>query len=163
MTQETFLWIAGVGIPAMVVAMFYIVWSLKRQEGMRDEIRDLWKWHNVSDNEGVKIWYVRKSLEEAIEKLASNIEMQTEILRSMIDRIEIATAPNQPASSGNRYAGSVEQRCQQPSDLTVTLYGQLAAIVGLAEEEEAIENKQRFSLVAGARNHRELTLPPVAI
>ncbi len=97
---------------------------------------------------------IYKSKVAALQQALSDPEIRVEageILRSMIDRIEIATAPNQPANSGNRHGGSVEQRCQQPSDLSVTIYGQLAAIVGLAEEEEAIENKQRFSLVAGAR------------
>lgn len=44
---------------------------------------DLHEWHSVSDAEGVKVWYVRRSLEEAIVKLAENIDKQTEILRQM--------------------------------------------------------------------------------
>jgi len=45
--------------------------------------RDLHDWHSATDAEGVKIWYVRRSLEEAIVKLAENIDKQTEILRQM--------------------------------------------------------------------------------
>lgn len=45
--------------------------------------RDLHIWHNVADNEGVKVWYVRRSLEEAITKLSENIGKQTEVLQGM--------------------------------------------------------------------------------
>lgn len=47
------------------------------------QIDDLWKWHAKEDDEGVKIWYVRRSLEDAIEKLAQNIGQQTQILQQM--------------------------------------------------------------------------------
>jgi hypothetical protein len=43
-------------------------------------LRDLHDWHDKEDAEGVKVWYVRRSLEEAITKLSENIEKQTEIL-----------------------------------------------------------------------------------
>ena len=47
------------------------------------QVEELHKWHDKDDNEGVKIWYVRKSLEDAITKLAMNIETMTEIFRGM--------------------------------------------------------------------------------
>lgn len=47
------------------------------------QVQDLWTWHNKEDDEGVKIWYVRKSLEEAITKLAENTAKQTEILQEI--------------------------------------------------------------------------------
>jgi hypothetical protein len=34
-----------------------------------EKLQDLWKWHSVFDDEGVPVWYVRKSLEESIESL----------------------------------------------------------------------------------------------
>lgn len=44
------------------------------------QTEDLYTWHNISDEEGVKIWYVRRSLEEAIGKLADNIAEQTKLM-----------------------------------------------------------------------------------
>ncbi len=44
------------------------------------QIDDLHTWHNVSGEDGVKVWYVRKSLEEAIVKLAENISRQTDLM-----------------------------------------------------------------------------------
>ena len=35
------------------------------------QVNDLWVWHNKEDDDGVKVWYVRRSLENAIEKLCS--------------------------------------------------------------------------------------------
>jgi biopolymer transport protein ExbB/TolQ len=57
----------------------------KMMEDMTRKINDLYKWHDVEDSEGVKVWYVRKSLEEAIVKLSSSIEKQTELLRVITD------------------------------------------------------------------------------
>ena len=37
-------------------------------------LKDLHAWHDIADSEGVKIWYVRRSLEEAVEKLTVSIE-----------------------------------------------------------------------------------------
>jgi len=51
--------------------------------GIDKKVMDLWDWHSVVDEEGVKIWYVRKSLETSIEKLADNISKMTEILTIM--------------------------------------------------------------------------------
>lgn len=52
------------------------------------QIKDLWDWHNISDEDGVKLWYFRRSLEPAVHKLAENIESQTRILQMLADRLE---------------------------------------------------------------------------
>jgi len=44
---------------------------------------DLHKWHDREDADGVKVWYIRKSLITAIDKLAENIANQTELLREI--------------------------------------------------------------------------------
>jgi hypothetical protein len=44
---------------------------------------DLHEWHNVNDQDGVKIWYVRPSLAEAVKELSKNIAQQTQILREL--------------------------------------------------------------------------------
>lgn len=52
---------------------------------------EMYDWHNKSDPDGVKIWYVRQSLENALrdnakatEAIARNIELQTRLLEEMI-------------------------------------------------------------------------------
>ena len=59
------------------------------------KIDKMFDWQNVFDDEGVPIWYVRKSLEEAIRKLSSSIGVLHGVIREqnaltsrMIERIE---------------------------------------------------------------------------
>lgn len=52
-------------------------------EKMCRQVRELWEWHNVMDGDGVRVWYVRRSLEEAIEKLATAIDRQNEVFHDM--------------------------------------------------------------------------------
>ena len=47
------------------------------------QVDELHAWHNREDEDGVKVWYVRKSLEDAISKLADNLEQQTAVLSDM--------------------------------------------------------------------------------
>jgi hypothetical protein len=47
------------------------------------QVAELHRWHDREDEEGVKVWYVRKSLEDAVEKLAANIDKQTAIFQEM--------------------------------------------------------------------------------
>lgn len=55
--------------------------------------RTMYDWHDKSDEDGVKIWYVRRSLEEALQEnvrainiLAKNSETQTRLLEDMINQ-----------------------------------------------------------------------------
>jgi hypothetical protein len=52
------------------------------------QIDDLHRWHAVEDSEGVKIWYVRRSLVDAINKLATNIDQETKLLEKIETRME---------------------------------------------------------------------------
>ena len=52
---------------------------------------EMYNWHDKSDADGVKVWYVRQSLENALrdnakatEAIARNIELQTRLLEEMI-------------------------------------------------------------------------------
>lgn len=54
------------------------------------EMHDLWVWHNKEDDDGVKVWYVRRSLESAITKLAESIDIQSQVLGE-IHREQIET------------------------------------------------------------------------
>lgn len=58
---------------------------------LKKESEDMYEWHNKSDGDGVKVWYVRQSLENALrdnakatEAIARNIELQTRLLEEMI-------------------------------------------------------------------------------
>ncbi len=48
------------------------------------QIQELHDWHAVTDEDGVKIWYLRRSLENAIEKLTNNLDIQTQLLRELV-------------------------------------------------------------------------------
>lgn len=51
------------------------------------QIQDLWDWHAKTDEEGVKVWYVRRSLEKAITRLAENTDTQTKVLSELVHEI----------------------------------------------------------------------------
>jgi len=53
-------------------------------EELHDAVKDLYQWHNKEDDEGVKIWYVRKSLEDNIKRLPTTLEKQKEVLESLV-------------------------------------------------------------------------------
>lgn len=53
------------------------------------QIDDLHKWHAKEDDEGVKVWYVRRSLEETLKTLSDNIANQTQVLQE-IHREQVA-------------------------------------------------------------------------
>jgi hypothetical protein len=59
------------------------------------QLQRLYDWHNIMDQDGVPVWYVRQSLEDAIGKLSTNLEnqnkileRQTTILEKLVDRVE---------------------------------------------------------------------------
>jgi hypothetical protein len=98
----------GVAIAFLVIKELFVI--IKKQMDNRDpssfvsrhetklavkQIDQLWNWHNKTDQDGVPVWYVRKSLEDVIYKLSENIENQnklmesnTRILKSLVDKIE---------------------------------------------------------------------------
>ena len=60
-------------------------------ETLSKQSEDMYNWHDKSDADGVKVWYVRQSLENALrdnakatEAIARNIELQTRLLEEMI-------------------------------------------------------------------------------
>lgn len=60
----------------------------KIQAGVAKQIRDLYDWHAVTDEDGVKVWYVRRSLEQAIRELSANIAEQTKATVLIVSRLE---------------------------------------------------------------------------
>jgi transcriptional regulator len=60
-------------------------------DGLYSINKTMYDWHDKSDEDGVKIWYVRRSLEEALHEnvkainiLAKNSEAQTRLLEDMV-------------------------------------------------------------------------------
>jgi len=53
------------------------------------DVGALYDMHNVKDQDGTYIWYVRSSLEEAISKLTESIITQNIIFRELVTRLEI--------------------------------------------------------------------------
>ena len=51
------------------------------------KVEELYNWHNITDSDGVRIWYIRRSLSEAIQKLTDTISLQTQILNSLTERM----------------------------------------------------------------------------
>ncbi len=47
---------------------------MKKIETMEIQVRDLHQWHDTRDSDGVFRWYVRSSLEDAIEKLIKTLD-----------------------------------------------------------------------------------------
>lgn len=58
--------------------------AFKIIEAMNENIKWLKEIHDVKDEDGVPVWYVRSSLEGAIVKLANNIEAQTKVFEAMV-------------------------------------------------------------------------------
>ena len=52
------------------------------------QVRELHEWHAKEDDDGVKVWYVRKSLEQSIARLADAAEQQTRALRDLVALIK---------------------------------------------------------------------------
>jgi hypothetical protein len=60
-------------------------------DGLVQTNKTMYDWHDKNDEDGVKIWYVRRSLEEALHEnvkainiLAKNSEVQTRLLEDMV-------------------------------------------------------------------------------
>lgn len=47
-------------------------------------VSELYRWHDKEDDDGVKVWYVRQSLERAIERLAVAADAQTKLLEEIL-------------------------------------------------------------------------------
>ena len=57
---------------------------VERLRDLKDKNDDLHEWHSKTDADGVKVWYVRQSLEQAVVKLSDNISIQTEVLKDLL-------------------------------------------------------------------------------
>ena len=82
--------IAVVGMAAVVVGD-RILGQLKARgvdlQKLARQQEDLWQWHAREDDEGVKVWYVRRSLEDAIKELSLSIRTQTEVMSQLASKV----------------------------------------------------------------------------
>ena len=53
----------------------------------RSMLKDLHDWHNKEDADGVKVWYIRQSLADAITAFANSVEAQTRCLEAISDKL----------------------------------------------------------------------------
>ena len=70
------------------------VWLWKQHKSVQEQIAtivkqvdELHEWHSVKDEDGVPVWYIRKSLERVIEQLGHAITRQTDVLSKMIEEL----------------------------------------------------------------------------
>lgn len=66
-----------------------VAWIGKTLSKMKKQVDDLYVWHAKEDDDGVKVWYVRHSLEAAIIRLSDNIEKQTSLLTKMLNKMDM--------------------------------------------------------------------------
>jgi hypothetical protein len=75
-----------------------------RVDRVHTQVNDLHRWHNITDADGVKLWYVPRSWERAIRSQTIAINEQTALIKEMRNEIramrrlaeEADGAPRQP-------------------------------------------------------------------
>ena len=74
---------------ALIFAVDKILISLRSRgidlPKITKQIDELHHWHDRTDEDGVPVWYVRKVTAEAIEKIATNMELQTQLLKEIYE------------------------------------------------------------------------------
>ena len=56
----------------------------KRSAVIAEKMDDMYKWHNEKDEDGVFLWYVRKSLARSVDELSKALLSQNEALRQLL-------------------------------------------------------------------------------
>lgn len=57
-------------------------------ELLNQRVNELYNWHNVVDDDNVKIWYLRKSFTDAISKISDHSEETNKLFMKMAESIE---------------------------------------------------------------------------
>lgn len=55
---------------------------------INNRISELYNWHNIVDDDNVKIWYIRKSFTDAILKISDNSEETNKLFLKMAESLE---------------------------------------------------------------------------
>lgn len=66
----------------------YVGWKCTQTASMVQKIQELHDWHSVTDVDGVKVWYMKSTLEKAIGVLAGNVDKQTEVIQDLSENIK---------------------------------------------------------------------------
>lgn len=53
---------------------------------------ELHQWHNVTNQEGVKLWYIRPTLEKVLESLKDAIDIQTNLTKELVFELKTHTS-----------------------------------------------------------------------
>lgn len=56
----------------------------KNDGEMRQQLHDLWAWHDVRDEDGTPVWYMKRSLEAAILNLVTEMSTLNVLMREDI-------------------------------------------------------------------------------
>ena len=56
---------------------------VKQIDALQTKVNDLWEWHNKEDEDGVKLWYVKRSHGETLKTLVTEIEA----LRAVVEKL----------------------------------------------------------------------------
>lgn len=78
--------------PAAAVVIFLVIDRYAGQQSMKrlfDQVDNIHLWLSKEDDDGVKLYYQRRSLEEVISKLAEAVTRQTEVLAEMKNQMVI--------------------------------------------------------------------------
>lgn len=59
----------------------------KDMRSLQRQVADLHHWHEKEDGDGVKVWYMRPSLEKAIDRLTAAIEHQLEAYGELLKEL----------------------------------------------------------------------------
>jgi len=100
MTADVMTDVGVGGILALLIIREVLNFLKDRKRSNDDNAKDAWNeairqihelhtWHAKTDQDGVPVWYVRRSLEDAIAKLADNIGRQTDIFNAMHNDISL--------------------------------------------------------------------------
>jgi len=53
-----------------------------------EQVNKLYDQHQVKDSDGVPVWYVRRSLEDAVKSLSTNVNKQSDLLRELVTEVK---------------------------------------------------------------------------
>jgi len=84
---------------------------------MSDQIKDLHSWHDVRDEDGVPVWYLRRSLERQIMRLCEAVEGMGKASSGQTDAVEEAlTAVLETLKDMKKQLGAVKKQLEEASD-----------------------------------------------
>lgn len=91
MTPDIAMYVLGGALIPLIgwcISVSWMLWTVQKKAPENAEwqelmamTRQLHKMHDKCDEDGVPVWYVRRSLEQAIGRLADNVDKQTAVFQ----------------------------------------------------------------------------------